>query len=69
VDYGPAEIGGKIYICPMKAVAFSRARTVLKNEKNSSSHLGPVRIYLDDISFTGYHVFRSESRIITDVAE
>jgi hypothetical protein len=67
VEYGPAEIGGKIYICPIRAVAFSRARTVLT--KNSTSHLGPARTYLDDISFTGYHVFRSESRIITDVAE
>jgi hypothetical protein len=67
VEYGPAEIGGKIYICPIRAVAFSRARTVLT--KNSTSHLGPARNYLDDISFTGYHVFRSESRIITDVAE
>lgn len=69
VEYGPAEIGGKIYICPMNAVAFSRARTVLTNKKDLTPRLGPVRIYLDDISFTGYHVFRSESRIITDVAE
>ncbi len=67
VEYGPVEIGGKIYTCPVKAVALSMARTLLTNKK-AGPRLGPTRTYLDDIRFTGYHVFRSESRIVGNPA-
>jgi len=63
VEYAPVEIAGKMYTCPVKAVAFSKAR-ILEN-----GQLGPVRTYLDDIGFSGYHVFRTETRILTDYQE
>lgn len=64
VEYGPVEIAGKEYTCPIKAVARSQARTLLVH-KGKGYELGPLRTYLNDVSFTGYHIFRSESRILT----
>jgi hypothetical protein len=68
VEYGPVEIGGKQYTCPVHAVALSKAQTVISN-KTDGLRLGPARTYLNDVTFTGYHVFRSESRMLTDWKE
>lgn len=67
VEYGPVEIGGKPYVCPVHAVAMSRGRTLLTSK--GEMRFGPVRTYLNDMTFTGYHVFRSESRMLTDWKE
>jgi hypothetical protein len=66
VEYGPVEIGGKMYFCPTRSIAISRARTLLMPKKDKSPRLGPERTFVNDVSFTGYHVFRSESRILVD---
>jgi hypothetical protein len=60
LEYAPVDIGGKMYICPAHAVALSAVRDLaaLPTER------GPLRRYINDITFTQYHVFRSESRII-----
>lgn len=50
VEYGPTEIGGKTYLCPQKSVAMSR---------------GPgLPVFVNDVSFTEYHLFRGETRIL-----
>ncbi len=59
VEYGPVQIGGTPYICPLKSVALAKLPfgdqqgmdTVLKTE-------------LNDVVFTDYHVFRAEARIV-----
>ncbi len=66
VEYSPVEIGGKMYFCPTRSIAVSRARTLLAPKKDKSPGLGPERIFVNDVSFTQYHVFRSESRILLD---
>ena len=93
VEYGPVEIGGKTYFCPIRSVAISKAREPLLFRRRKLSggrtetfpialepppqtvdlsrgditlELGPIRTYINDILFTQYHVFRSESRIILD---
>jgi hypothetical protein len=68
VEYGAVEIGGRQYTCPVHAVALSKAQTVISN-KTDGPRLGPARTYLNDVTFSGYHVFRSESRILTDWKE
>jgi len=65
VEYSPVEIGGKSYFCPTRSVAISRARTLLTSKDGKAPHLGPEKIFVNDVSFTQYHVFRSESRILT----
>ena len=68
VEYGPEVIGGITYICPVHGVAFSQARMVdalgnplpREEQKKVSPH------YLNDATFTQYHLFRSEVKILTD---
>jgi VWFA-related protein len=42
VDYGPVEIGGKTYICPVKSISLSRAQTtqLLHDEEHPSVMVG-----------------------------
>ena len=66
IQYGPVEIAGKTYNLPLKSVAISRARTVvLKGRQNLT--LGPLKTFINETTFTNYHVFRSESKIIIPV--
>jgi hypothetical protein len=62
VQYGPVEIGGKSYICPMHSIAISLTKT---HGKGDMSDMEILRI--NEVSFTDYHRFGSTSRIITDV--
>jgi hypothetical protein len=64
VEYGPVDIGGRIYICPIKGVALFRAPGPDGGESQHASV--PLRTEMNDISFTHYHVFRAEMRILTD---
>jgi VWFA-related protein len=76
VEYGPVEIGGKTYICPVKSVAIADAqvlpsadlvehpqfRGMLSEESNENAL--PTQTLVNDISFDQYHVFRADSRIL-----
>jgi hypothetical protein len=70
VVYGPVEIGGVTYICPVKSVAYSRTRkAVFEDIFNTGvapfGSLGAPRDYLNEVLFTHYHLFRAETRILT----
>jgi VWFA-related protein len=67
IEYGPVEIGGKTYFCPLRSVSIVRARSVrmLTEWDESFRSYGPYTTMLNDISFDRYHMFRSESRILT----
>lgn len=60
VRYGPQEIGGKTYICPISGVALSQFHN------RSTEHLvGPVlETHINIIRFIDYHKFGSTSRIL-----
>lgn len=74
VEYGPVEIGGKTYICPVKSISITRAPppstqmriyrgAFLDNDGwTAREHLQTL---LNDVVFTQYHVFRSDVRILT----
>jgi hypothetical protein len=49
VEYGPVELGGKTYICPVRGVALSRVY---------------IQEWLNDVVFDQYHLYRAESRIL-----
>jgi hypothetical protein len=53
VEYGPVEIGGKTYTCPVKSVSILQQRKTLYT-------------ILNDVSFERYHLFRAETRILTE---
>lgn len=65
VAYGPVELGGKTYICPLRSVGISRGWTLLLDENQSNGSFGSEVTILNDVGFGGYHLFRSESRILT----
>jgi hypothetical protein len=69
VEYGPVEIGGMTYICPVRSLAFSLVRVVLEQVDDSDlrlhgSSLGPAQAYLNVVLFKQYHLFRAETRIL-----
>jgi hypothetical protein len=71
VEYGPVEIAGASYICPVKSVSFTVARTVntKANYQNkfgpASTKAGPLLTKVNDVQFKQYHRFRAETRILT----
>ena len=70
VAYGPVEIGGKTYICPIRSVSISRARSVptLKEWNDDFKTWGPYTTMLNDFAFNDYHLFLAQSRMLTDFA-
>ena len=68
VEYGPVDIGGKTYICPMRSVTLSRGRTarMLHQWNVSLGVYGPFETMLNDVTFGDYHMFRAQARILTD---
>jgi VWFA-related protein len=68
VEYGPVMIGGNSYICPVRSVSLTRQRTAhLVNEWGESFGVyGRFETILNDVTCGDYHLFRSQSRIITD---
>jgi hypothetical protein len=75
VEYGPVDIGGKTYICPVKSVAIWRSRTVSLLALSdwgwgqSFRSYGPFATMLTDLTFDDYHIFRAESHVLTDAPE
>ncbi len=61
VQYGPVEIGGNSYICPVHSIAISLTKS---HAGGDMSDMEILRI--NEVSFTDYHRFGSTSRIITN---
>jgi hypothetical protein len=62
VEYGDVLIGGTTYNCPLKGVAISKMPIVIVN--GDLDYAAPPQTQMNDISFTQYHLFRAESRIV-----
>ena len=68
VDYGPVEIGGQTYNCPLRSVSSSRAQSVQVdvNYHFALAHqLQPLKNQISDTAFQDYHIFRAETRMLT----
>ncbi len=64
-EYGPVAIGGTNYVCPMKAVALSKVELTAVMGR-FRKRLGMQQTKLNDMSFTQYHLFRAETRVLTE---
>ncbi|HUX28846.1 MAG TPA: VWA domain-containing protein [Terracidiphilus sp.] len=75
VEYGPVQIGGKTYICPLKSVSILLAPTAVSTsallnrvdgfqDANKGALRQRMQTSLNDVAFAQYHVFRSESRVL-----
>jgi hypothetical protein len=60
VDYGSVTLGDRTYICPLRSV--NLAREPLAGESEDAAPM--LRTFLNDVSFTNYHLFRAEARIL-----
>jgi hypothetical protein len=66
LEYGPVQLGEKTFICPVRSVIALRNRVVRDIDfgGNRSAVYGPYETTMDDIAFSDYHKFGSESRIL-----
>jgi hypothetical protein len=71
VEYGPVELGGKTYICPLRSVTISRGRSERELfEWGMVFHLYRYfETMINDVTFDGYYKFGSESRILPGFEE
>lgn len=60
VEYGSVEIGGKIYICPVRGVAISSARSHAGGDMSDRTILR-----INEVNFTDYHRFGTTMRVIS----
>jgi VWFA-related protein len=70
IEYGPVDIGGKTYVCPLRSVSMMRARSVrtLTDWDESYRSWGPYTTMLNNMIFDRYHMFRSESHVLPGFA-
>lgn len=69
VTYQSVDIGGRSFIVPTHSVALSRKRTVIELHEwgDTLRTFAAFITVLNDVTFTNYHKFGSESRILPDV--
>jgi VWFA-related protein len=71
VDYGPVDIAGRAYICPLRSISRSRAQGVQVDPLYHyalANQVQPLRNSLNVVRFTEYHVFRGDTRMLTEDA-
>lgn len=64
VEYGSVTIGGRPYICPVRGVALSRAAGFHGVDSAGTRIDFPAREFLNDVTFTDFHLFRAEMRVL-----
>lgn len=64
VSYGPVVLGGRTYICPLHGVALSKT-PILRDLGSAPGAPTPVQVHLNDVTFTRYHLFHADVRILT----
>ena len=65
VEYAPVVIGDQSYICPARGVAFSRT-PVTHPAASQPGSAANMQTHLNHVTFTQYHVFRADARIVPD---
>jgi hypothetical protein len=66
VEYGPVEIGGKGYSCPVRSVSISElwAELVRMDFTYGTRRFRAYKTMLNDVVFKDYHLFRAEVRLL-----
>ncbi len=66
VEYGPVVMGGQAYFCPLRSVSMSRARRLWEIDEWDMRFkvYGPFKTLLNDVTFSGYHLFRAQTTIL-----
>ena len=72
VDYAPVELGGASYICPAHSISISVAQTLRRVEDSTGRSypaMGPPQELLNDSEFDHYHLFHTETRVLSGSEE
>lgn len=70
IEYAATEIGGRSYICPVRSVSKLQAHNA--EQKDAISHpdyKGPVKTFLNDVTFTNYRRFGTKTKVLTNLPE
>jgi hypothetical protein len=69
VEYGPVEIGGKTYLCPVKSVSISQSQPNMTQDTQNLP--GSLQTLLNNVAFERYHLFSASAHVLTghDVEE
>jgi VWFA-related protein len=69
VEYGPIDIGGKTYYCPVRNVSAAKAQSLQFDPVYKfplANQLQPLKISLNDVAFDEYHVFRADAQVLNE---
>jgi hypothetical protein len=69
VQYGPVELGGRTYICPLKGIALSLASEVQPLLGAPEEDFPPLQTSLNDVVFEQYHLYRADSHVLPGYTE
>jgi VWFA-related protein len=66
VSYGPVEIGGKMYVVPLRSVNIWRSRSVAEVLQWNVGFFtwGPYETQMNVFTFDQYHLFRGKARVL-----
>lgn len=64
VEYGPVELGGRTYICPVKGIALSLASERRPLLGGREEDFPPLQTSLNDVVFEQYHLYRASSHVV-----
>jgi hypothetical protein len=64
VEYGPVELGGRTYICPVKGIAISLASEARPFSGGAEEDFPPLQTSLNDVVFEQYHLYRADSHVL-----
>lgn len=73
VEYAARDIGGRTYICPVRSVSIQRVHNADQSGAISAAtykgpdYKGPVKTFLNDVRFTNYRRFGTETKIRTNL--
>jgi VWFA-related protein len=68
VDYGPVELGGKSYLCPVRSISTTVAQTLQLDPRYAFAlalQMQPLKTSVNEVAFEQYHMFRSDARVLT----
>ena len=69
VEYGPVELGGRTYICPVKGIAVSLASETRPLFGGREEDFPPLQTSLNDVVFEQYHLYRASSHVLPGFSE
>lgn len=67
VEYGPVEIGGKTFTCPLRSVSYTQAQILQLDPTYQfpvARELQPLKVAVSDVAFAQYHMFRADARVV-----